>query len=209
MRYMVSHGYGRLREEGCVTNRFVSIGLMVMLSVAILSGCSGAGAQSVQLETYVGQLCKAIGPFESDAQKFGRVLSKYTLRLKSRESERQVANVLTPVIADSRNVVTTMQAVGTPDIHNGSTLAAATLQVFNAIAKSDTAWRSELRAGVWIWPTASRTKRERVRTSLEALIQVGRQFEALPDGLETQNAMARSPVCRYVFGTVRMQQTKR
>lgn len=210
MRAMIRQNCGRLRWEGresgaaCVANRFVAVGLTVTLSAAMLSGCGGSGSRSVQLGTYVSQLCEAIGPFERDSQRFGQVLSKYTLRLKSRESKREVANVLTPVIADSRRVATTMQAVGTPDIHNGRALAAAMLQAFNEIVESDVAWRSELRAGVWTWPTASRTKRERVRTSMGALIQVGRQFDTLPHGPETQNAMARSPVCRYAFGPVRV-----
>lgn len=111
--------------------------------------------------------------------------------------------ILTAVIGDTRHVLVKLEAVHAPDIHNGGAFAAATHEAFDKIEESDVAWRSELHTGVWTWPTASRVKRERVRTSIEALIQVGRQFEALPHNLETQNAMARSPVCRQVFGSVR------
>jgi hypothetical protein len=122
--------------------------------------------------------------------------------LKSPSSKQEMMSALTAVIADSRHVVSTIQAVGAPDIHNGRALAAAMLSAFAEIAESDAAFLSELRAGVWTWPTASRVKRERIHTSLEAFIQVSRQFETLPHSPETQNAMARSPVCRNEFGVV-------
>jgi hypothetical protein len=201
---MISQNYRRLCEVsdnpyvGRVTKRFLAIGVTVMLGV--LSGCGSADPRSVSLGTYVSQLCEAIGPFEVDAQKFGKVISRYNLRLKSRSSKQNTMNALTTVIADSRHVVTTMQAVGTPDIHNGRALAAAMLQTFDEIVESDAAWRSELSTGVWTWPTTSRVKRERVRMSLEALLRIGRQFETLPNSPESRNAMARSPVCREVFG---------
>jgi len=115
-----------------------------------------------------------------------------------------MTKILTAVIGDTRHVVVRLEAVDAPDIHNGRALAAATHEAFDEIEESDAAWRSELHTGVWTWPTASRVKRKRVRTSIEALIQVGRQFEAMPHNLETQNAMARSPVCRQVFGPVRV-----
>ncbi len=185
-----------------VARRFVAIGLTATVLVTLLPGCGGNDPRTVRLGTYVSQLCEAIGPFERDSQTFGRVLVKYTLRLKSRESEQRVASALTPVIADSRHVVVAMQAVGAPDIHDGRALAAAVRRAFSKILESDVTWRAELRTGVWAWPTMSRAKRERVRTSLEALIQVGREFEALPHSPETQDAMAHSPVCREVFGAV-------
>jgi hypothetical protein len=188
----------------------VVICLTLALSLGVLSGCGGS--RSVRLGTYVGQLCEAIGPLEVDLQqKFAKVLSKYTLRLKSPSSRQEMINALTAVIADSRHVVTTIQTVGAPDIHNGRALAAAMLSAFHEIAESDAAFRSELRAGVWTWPTTSRVKRERVRTSVEAFIQISRQFGTLPEGPETQNAMAGSPVCRERFGAVPVseQNTKR
>jgi hypothetical protein len=181
----------------------MAIGLTVTLFLGVLSGCGNGAQGSVRLETYVGQLCEAIGPFESDANRFGRVLSKYTLRLRSHGSKQAAVTVLEAVIADSRHVITTLNAVGAPDVDNGRVLAARMIAVFDEIEKSDAAWRSELRTGVWAWPTTTRAKRERVRTSVEALIEVGRQFETLPHGPETQEAMANSPVCREVFGPVR------
>ena len=75
---------------------------------------------------------------------------------------------------------------------------------FDQIEKSDAIWRSNLRAGDWAWPTASRMKIERLRTSIEALLLVGHQIERLLLTQERQNAMARSPVCRDVFGSVRV-----
>lgn len=121
-----SQSYGRLREEssnpcvGRVTMRFVAICLTLALSLGVLSGCGGSGSRSVRLGTYVGQLCEAIGPLEVDLQqKFAKVLSKYTLRLRSPNSRQEMINALTTVIADSRHVVTTIHAVGAPDIHDG------------------------------------------------------------------------------------------
>jgi len=189
-----------------MTNAVGGIGVAVILSLGVLSACSGASARAVRLETYVSQLCEAIGPFEYDTQqKFGMVVRKYTLRLASGTGRREMAKALTAVIGDSRHIVTAMQGIGSPDVSNGTALAAKTLQAFNAIAASDAAWRSELRTRVWRWPTVSRGKRARVLTSLEGRLEVGRLFEALPDGPETQNAMAASPVCREQFGSVPLQ----
>jgi hypothetical protein len=183
--------------------RLVVICLALALLLGVLAGCDGDGPRSARLGTYVSQLCEAIGPFESDAQTSGKVLGRYGLKLESRKSRQAMAASLADVIADSRHVVTTMQAVGTPDVHNGRTLAARMVATFDQIAESDAAWRSELRAGIWEWPATSSAKRERVRMSIGALVRVGRQFEGLPVSRESQNAMANSPVCREVFGSVR------
>jgi len=190
---------------GQSTKKYVGGILVVIVSLGALWGCGGTSARVVRLGAYVSQLCEAIGPFESDAHSFGRVLSRYDLRLKSHESRGEVADALAAVAAGSRHIVTTMQALGTPDIRNGRAIAGTTLRTFDAIAASDAVWSSELRAGVWRWPTTSRIKRERTRTSLEAFIEVGRLFESLPDGPETQDAMAASPVCREQFGSVPFQ----
>src|SRR4029077_20139541 len=129
----------------------------------------------------------------------------------SRRSEQAMANVLTAVIADSRHVVTTLDAVGAPDVSNGRALAAGTVATFDQIGQSDAEWRSELRTRDWAWATMSRVKRERLRISIQELLLVGRQFERLPLTQERQNAMASSPVCREVFGSVRVggQQSNR
>jgi hypothetical protein len=115
-------------------------------------------------------------------------------------------DVLAAVTGDARQVITTLRTAGVPEIGDGRQLAAAMAATFDEIEKSDAAWRSELRAGIWAWPasSASRAKRDRVRTSLEALLLVGRQIARLPHNQERQNAMAHSPVCRDVFGTVRV-----
>jgi len=114
-----------------------------------------------------------------------------------------MATILTEVIVDSRRVVTTMEAVGAPDVANGQELAAGMVATFDQTRESDAAWRSELRAGTWTWParSASPAKLERLRTSIGALVRVGHQFERLPVTQESRNAMANSPVCRQVFGS--------
>jgi len=121
-----------------------------------------------------------------------------------RTSQQATINILTAVIADSRHVVATLDAVGAPDVGNGRALAAGMIETFDQIEQSDAAWRSELSAGVWAWPTTSRVKRERLRTSVEALLLVARQIERLPRTQERQDAMAGSQVCRDVFGAVRV-----
>jgi hypothetical protein len=145
-----------------------------------------------------------MGPFEVDGQRLGRIIGRYGLDVKSHKSEQAMTNILTAVIVDARHVVTTLEAVGAPDIGNGRALAAAMVATFDQIERSDAIWRSKLRARDWAWPTASRMKRERLRTSIEALLLVGRQIERLPLTRERQNAMAGSPVCRDVFGSVRV-----
>lgn len=79
---------------------------------------------------------------------------------------------------------------------------------FDQIEKSDAMWRSELRAGDRVSQTAPLVKRDRFRTSIEALVLVGRQIERLPLTRERQDAMARSPVCQNVFGSVRVGEQK-
>jgi hypothetical protein len=49
----------------------------------------------------------------------------------------------------------------------------------------------------------ARVKRERLRTSVQALMLVGHQFERKSHNREREDAMARSPVCRDVFRSVR------
>jgi hypothetical protein len=126
------------------------------------------------------------------------VLGKHRLDVKSGRSDQAMTNILTAVIVDSRHVVTTLEAVGAPDIGNGRALAAAMVTTFDQIEKSDAMWRSELRAGDRVSQTAPLVKRDRFRTSIEALVLVGHQIERLPLTPERQDEMARSPVCRDV-----------
>jgi hypothetical protein len=200
-RFVTSQDRGRFREARRL--RFIVVLLTVALLPAVLSACGDAGPRSVRLGTYVSQLCEAIGPFEADGQRLGGIISRHGFDVKSRKSEQAMTNILTAMIVDARHVVTTLEAVGAPDIGHGRTLAAAMVATFDQIEKSDAIWRSKLRDGDWAWPTASRMKREHLRTSVEALLLVGRQIERLPVTRERQNAMARSPVCRDVFGSAR------
>src|SRR4029077_17031047 len=185
--------------------------IVLAFALCALSACGSASPRTVHYGTYVSQLCEAIGPFDRDAQRFGRMLGTYGPGAGSRRSEQAMANILTAVIADSRHVVTTLDAVGAPDVSNGRALAAGTVATFDQIGQSDAEWRSELRTRDWAWATMSRVKRERLRISIQELLLVGRQFERLPLTQERQNAMASSPVCREVFGSVRVggQQSNR
>lgn len=187
--------------ERRATKRFVILGLTMGLLLSLLSGCSGSGIRSVSFGTYMYKLCEAISPFERDSQAFGKTLSKYTLRLKSRRSRREMEHILVALVEDSRHIVTLLEGVGAPDIDNGQVLAASMIQIFKEIARSDAVWRYEL-LGPWTWPDRSAlpAKRKRVRTSLTAFLQVGRQFERFPHTREGKAAMARSPVCRDLFG---------
>lgn len=201
-RVVTIQDHGRFRKAR-------RLGFMVaLLSVALLSGvlsaCGEARPRSARFGTYVSQLCEAMGPFEVDGQRLGRIIGRYGLNVKSLKSEQAMTNTLTAMIVDAGHVETTLETVGTPDIDHGRTLAATMVTTFDQIAKSDAIWRSKLRAGDWAWPTASRVKMEHLRTSIEALLLVGRQFERLPPTRERQNAMARSPVCRHVFGSIRV-----
>jgi hypothetical protein len=137
-------------------------------------------------------------------QKFGSVLNKYTLRLKTYNSKQEMITGLTTVIADSRHVVARLKAVGVPDIRSGRALAAEMIQTFEQIGNSDAVWRSELRRGVWVWPdpSASRVKRERIRVSVGALVLTGREFERLAKTRGAHEVMARNPICQKIFGVV-------
>jgi hypothetical protein len=201
-RFVTSQGRGRLREAP--GRRLIVVLLMLAPLVCVLPACGDASPRSVRLGVYVSQLCEAIGPFEVDGQRLGRVISRHGFNGKSRRSQQATINVLTSIITDSRHVVATLDAVGSPDVGNGRALAAGMISTFDQIEQSDAAWRSELRAGVWAWPTTSRVKRERLRMSFEALLLVGHQIERLPRMLERQDAMAGSPVCRDVFGAGRV-----
>lgn len=201
-RCATSQDRGRLRQ----VRRLVAIA--VLLTVAMLSGglsgCGDTKPRSARFGTYVSRLCEAIGPFEVDAQRFGRIISRHGLDVKSRNSELTMTNILTAVIVDAHHVVTTLEAVGAPDVDHGRTLAASIVATFEQVEKGDALWRSELDAGDWTWPTASRANRESLRASIQALVLVGRQVERLPFTQERQDAMARSPVCRHLFGSVRV-----
>ncbi len=175
----------------------------VMLAVILcpLSACSSTYRPVVNFGEYVSRLCEAIGPFEHDEQKLGRVLGRYGVDATSHKHEETMVNRLSAVITDSRRVVVSMDATGIPRMDHGRQLAAAVIATFDEIEQSDLAWRSELRRGPWAWSATSRAKQARLRTSLEALLLVGYQIEHLPMTQERQDAMARSPVCRTVFGS--------
>jgi len=202
LRFVRSRDHQRLREAP--GRRLIVVLLMLAPLLCVLPACGDASSQPVRLGAYVSQLCEVIGPFEVDGQRLGRVISRHGFNGKSRTSQQAAINILTAVIADSRHVVATLDAVGAPDVGNGRALAAGMISIFDQIEQSDAAWRSELRAGVWVWPTTSRVKRKRLRTSVEALLLVARQIEGLPRTQERQDAMANSPVCRDVFGPVRV-----
>jgi hypothetical protein len=182
--------------------------IVVLLTVALLAGglfaCGDVRSRPVRLGTYISQLCEAIGPFEVEGQRLGGIISRHGLDVKSHKSEQAMTSILTAAIVDSRHVATTLEAVGAPDIGHGRTLAAAMVATFDQIEKSDAIWRSRLHAGDWAWPTASSMTRQRLLTSVEAPLLVGHQIERLPLTRERQDAMARSPVCREVFGSVRV-----
>lgn len=178
----------------------------VLLFLGVVSGCGGTEARSVFYGTYVGQLCESIGPFERDSQSLGKALGRYSLALKSRRSEQEVAKILAARIADTRHILGTLRASGAPSIPNGRALARRAVVTFREIKRSDVAWVSELRTGTWVWPlpSTSQVKRKRVRISLHALVSAGQQISRLPSTRESRNAMARSPVCRELFGSVRV-----
>jgi hypothetical protein len=201
-RFAISQGRARFPKVRRVG--LIAVLLAVVLLPGVLSACGDARPRSVRFGAYVSKLCEAIGPFEIDGQRLGGIVSRHGLDVKSRKSEQAITNGLTAVIVDVRHVVTTLEAAGAPDISDGRALAAAMVATFDQIEKSDAIWRAKLRAGDWAWPTASRMKREHLRTSIEALLLVGRQIERLPHTRERQNAMAGSPVCREVFGSVRV-----
>src|SRR5690242_9825541 len=67
-------------------HRFGAIPLTLALSLGVVAGCGGADPRTVRFGAYVSQLCEAVGPFERDAQTFGRVLGRYSLALRSRKS---------------------------------------------------------------------------------------------------------------------------
>lgn len=175
------------------------------LLCGVISGCGGSGMRSVRFGTYISRLCKAVGPFEAEAQTFGNVLSKRTLRLSSRKSKEELVKILVARNEDSLQAIKALEAVGVPEVGGGRQFAVATIRLFKRIAKSDLVWRYELLGplGPWVWPdpSASRAKRERLLTSVGALVQVGHQFERLPHTREGEEAMARSTECKNLFGS--------
>jgi hypothetical protein len=132
------------------------------------------------------------------------VLASVGVDEKSRKSERVLSNFLTAAIVDARSVVAKLDIIGTPEVREGRAFAAEVVGTFGQIEKSDVMWLTELRTLHRIWPIAYRVRAERLRTSLGALVLVGHQFERLPHTPERQSAMARSPVCQDVFGSVRV-----
>jgi hypothetical protein len=182
--------------------KLISAVVTAALLLSVLSACGDSAPRPVRFGTYVSQLCEAVGPFAGDAQRLGRVLARVGVHEKSRKSEQALSNFLTAAIVDAHSVVTKLKASGTPEVRDGRVLAAEVAVTFGQIEKSDAMWLTELRTLHRVWPIASRVRAERLRTSLRALVLV--QFERLPRTPERQNAMARSPVCQHVFGSVRV-----
>jgi hypothetical protein len=186
--------------------RTIATIVTVALLLGVLSACSGGNSRSVLLGTYVSQLCDAIGPFERDAQKRGRLIGRGGLRPASRNDEQALGELLTYSIGDATRAVTTLRVIGAPDITDGPAFATAMVTTLERIKKSDVMWRSELRATDRARPSPSRMNQERLRPSLQALILVGRQIERLPITRERENAMARSAVCNDLFGSGALKQ---
>jgi hypothetical protein len=108
-------------------------------------------------------------------------------------------NVLGALISDSRRVVTTLEDVGAPaDLHGRERAA----QIVATFARSEENYARSL----------SELRREgeepkvvpQLTKDAETFILVGREIEQLPDTPERKLAMARSPVCQDMFGTVRV-----
>jgi hypothetical protein len=192
-----------------VYRRFVVVLVTASLMVDLLSACAIDSPPSVRLGPYMSHLCEAIGPFERDSHKLGRILGRQGLNAKPRNGAQALSSVLRAVIFDSRHVVRVLGAAGAPAIPDGHKLAAGIIATFGQIGASDEVWRSRLAGGEWNWPSAALEKQEHLGTSLEGLVLVGRQIERLPLTRERREAMARSPVCRYVFGPVRVGEQTR
>jgi hypothetical protein len=189
---------------GCSCRRLIVILVTVACMLDVLAACARNNPPPVRLGTYMGHLCEDLGPFERDWQRLGRILRRHGLDVKSRYDAQALSGILSAVILDSRHAVDDLGAVGAPDISNGHGLAAGIIATFDQIGASDAVWRSRLLAGKWRWPSAALEKKEPLGISLEGLVLVGRQIERLPHTRERREAMARSPVCRYVFGPVRV-----
>lgn len=189
--------------------RFIVILMAASLMVGLLSACARESSSSVRLGSYMGHLCEAIGQFERDSHRLGRVTGRQGLSVKSRADAQELSSILRAVILDSRHVVRVLEATGAPAIPDGRRLAAGITATFGQISASDEAWRSRLANGEWSWPRAAVGKREHLGTSLGGLVLVGHQIERLPFTRERREAMVRSAVCRYVFGPVRVGEQTR
>jgi hypothetical protein len=174
------------------------------VALGMLSACGGAGSRSVSYGRYVGQLCEALGPFVRDAQRLGRRLAAVGIDEKSQRSELALGEFLTTAVVDSHSAITRLETIGIPEIGDGGARAAEVVAKFSTIEQIDAMWLTELRTHHKVWPPSPKVGAERSRTSLGALVLVGHEFERLPRTPERQNAMARSPVCRDVFGSVRV-----
>lgn len=198
---LTSQGGRRFRRAG--RRGFMVIVLGVIFLASVLSACGEARSRSVRFGPYVSQLCEAIGPFEADGQNLGSIIGRYGVNVKSRTGEDALSSTLIAMSVAARHVVATLETVGAPDIDHGPTFAVAMVVTFDKIEKADELWVSKLRARDWAWP-ASRMGSQDLRESLGALLLFGRQFERLPSTRERQRAMAGSPVCRGLFGAIRV-----
>jgi hypothetical protein len=192
------------RSPSVFYRRLLAVGVAASLLLSLVFACGCGDPPPVSLGTYVTGLCEALGPFERDAKRLGRVVAKVGVGARSRQSEAALNTFLTAGIADSHGLVAKLQAIGAPDVSGGTGLASAMIATFHQIETSDATWQLELRTRHQAWLTVSRVTDERLRTSLGALVLVGDQFEHLPHTSERENAMARSPVCRNVFGSLRV-----
>ena len=181
--------------------RFI-VAVTAALSGSAFTACDDVSMRPLSLGAYTSQLCEAIGPFEEESQIFGQVFGRRGIDVKSRDDRRLMMNILTVVIVDARRAIKALKLIGAPDIANGGALASGMIATFNQVAISDAVWRSRLHDRYWTWLKAGPVMRQHLRTALGGLVLVGRQIERLPHTRERQNAMAHSPVCRYVFGPV-------
>lgn len=147
-----------------------------------------------------------MGPFERDAHRLGRILGKEGVDVTSPKNKRAMKDQLTILIDDTDHIVRRLGKTGAPDINGGQRLASMIVATFRQIGGDYVLWRSVLPAGERAWLTGSRVQREHLRAALQAFILIGHQIELLPRSQERQNAMARSPVCRDEFGSVRADQ---
>jgi hypothetical protein len=199
---VTSQGGGRVRRAGL--RGFMVIALGAIFLTGMLSACGEAKSRSVRFGVYVSHLCEAIGPFEFDGQRLGRIIGRYGVDVNSRTGANALSGTLSAMSVAARRVVATLETVGAPEIDHGSTFAVAMVITFDKIEKADEAWGSKVHAGDWMWPSASRMGSRDLQEALGALLLFGRQFERLPSTRERQKAMAGSPVCRGVFGAIRV-----
>jgi hypothetical protein len=105
---------------------------VALLSVVVVcAGCGSSSSSKVSAAAYVKAVCSAISPLQRDVETRTKALSAPAANPV--DAKQTLQGFLSAVGEDADRAVTRIRSAGTPDIHNGESVAAEIVRTFSQL----------------------------------------------------------------------------